>query len=323
MVKLLAVSGGGVKGIIPAVILTEIERRTGKRIANLFQHIAGTSTGAILALGLTVPSPSNYTEPKFTADELLNFYEMYGDKIFEVSTLSKLRILRPFLNPKFSEKNLEDILNTYFEDSMLSQVVTDVLITSYEIEKRIPFMFKSSKARKNRTYNFRVKDVARATSAAPTFFRPHLIKGMLQNDPSYALIDGGVYTNNPSMDLFVEGLNQYPEEQEFLLVSLGTGQMTKQIPYKKAKYYGLIGWGAEGRILNVMMDGQDKVVDYHLKNTFSDRRYFRFNPELTPGTEALDNASKDNINKLKDIAHNLIKTESQRIDELCNILLNN
>jgi patatin-like phospholipase/acyl hydrolase len=47
--KVLSIDGGGIRGLIPAVVLAEIERRTGRRIADLFDLIAGTSTGGILA----------------------------------------------------------------------------------------------------------------------------------------------------------------------------------------------------------------------------------------------------------------------------------
>ncbi len=58
VVKILAIDGGGIRGIIPATVLAEIERRTGARIADLFDLVAGTSTGGILALGLVKPDSS-------------------------------------------------------------------------------------------------------------------------------------------------------------------------------------------------------------------------------------------------------------------------
>lgn len=80
--NILSIDGGGIRGIIPAMILARIERRTGRRITEMFDLIAGTSTGAILALGLTVPQNRKGTRPKYGANQLVSFYEEDGRKVF-------------------------------------------------------------------------------------------------------------------------------------------------------------------------------------------------------------------------------------------------
>jgi len=71
--NILSIDGGGIRGIIPAIVLAEIERRTGSKIAGLFDLIAGTSTGGILALGLT--RPGNDGTPRYSASDLVTLYE--------------------------------------------------------------------------------------------------------------------------------------------------------------------------------------------------------------------------------------------------------
>ena len=83
VVRVLSIDGGGVRGIIPAIILAEIEKRTGKPIAGIFDLISGTSTGGILALGLTAPNENG--KPKFTASDLVEFYETRLNDIFNLS----------------------------------------------------------------------------------------------------------------------------------------------------------------------------------------------------------------------------------------------
>ncbi|MDF2691159.1 MAG: patatin [Gammaproteobacteria bacterium] len=78
----LSIDGGGIRGIIPAVVLCEIEKRTGKPISELFDYMGGTSTGGILALGLLTPEKEKPTLPKYKANDLLNFYEQRGAEIF-------------------------------------------------------------------------------------------------------------------------------------------------------------------------------------------------------------------------------------------------
>jgi uncharacterized protein len=72
---ILSIDGGGIRGIIPAMVLADIERRTGRRIAELFDLIAGTSTGGVLALGLSVPEEPTGTRPRFEASQLVTFYK--------------------------------------------------------------------------------------------------------------------------------------------------------------------------------------------------------------------------------------------------------
>src|SRR3712207_7174060 len=80
--KVLSIDGGGIRGMIPAKILAEIERRTGKRIFELFDLIAGTSTGGILALGLTKPNPQKPTEAHYSAEKLIDLYREEGEQVF-------------------------------------------------------------------------------------------------------------------------------------------------------------------------------------------------------------------------------------------------
>jgi patatin-like phospholipase/acyl hydrolase len=79
--KVLSIDGGGIRGIIPAIMLAEIEKRIGKQIFELFDLITGTSTGGILALGLTKPNPQNSQAPLYRARNLIELYRTHGKTI--------------------------------------------------------------------------------------------------------------------------------------------------------------------------------------------------------------------------------------------------
>ena len=88
--NILAIDGGGIRGVFPLKVISEIERITGKPIADSFDLIAGTSTGGIIALGLTTPADKIESEqndqsikhPKYSADQLLELYKTNGKYIF-------------------------------------------------------------------------------------------------------------------------------------------------------------------------------------------------------------------------------------------------
>ena len=319
LMKVLSIDGGGIRGIIPAMILTEIEKRTGKPIAELFDLIAGTSTGGILALGLTKPDPSG-TKPQYTAEDGIKLYETEGSRIFSRSIWHKIHSVWSVEEEKYPSDGIESVLNEYFGDARLKDARTEVLITSYEIERRIPFFFRSTRARDPQKpgYDFPMWQVARATSAAPTYFEPIKIETDDRSD-YYALIDGGVFANNPAMCAFAEAKIMYRDADEFLIVSLGTGELTRPLPYDEAKGWGLRQWAQP--IIGVIFDGVSDTVDYQLEQLLPATRYFRFQTRLNEGNDDLDDASRTNIRALKLQAEDIIRKKSQDLDNLCRQLV--
>jgi len=308
---ILSIDGGGIRGIIPAVVLKEIEDRTGKRIANLFKVIAGTSTGGLIALGLACPGDES---PRFTAQDLVELYERDGKDIFPQELFGRLRQLR---DEKYSADGLEKILEAKFGDTLLQDAVTGVIVPAYDIERRQPLFFRSQRAKeKPDTHDFLMRDVARATSAAPTYFEPLRLPAEGSRD-DYTLVDGGVFANNPGMCAFVDADAGRARADGTLVVSLGTGQLTRPLPYGEARNWGLAGWGR--RILDIVFDGVSDTVDYQLREILGDG-YYRFQTDLDKGQDELDDTSPANIKNLKDEAEQLLTKHGDDIDALCRTL---
>jgi predicted acylesterase/phospholipase RssA len=179
--RVLSIDGGGIRGIIPALVLAEVESRTGRRAAELFDLVAGTSTGGILACALTRADPQS-------AAELVELYRTEGPKIFRRSLGQRVRSAGGLLEEKHDDAALDDALSRYLGSRRLSDATTRVLVTAYDLQGRQPYFFKSW--REDRDGPLRV--VARATAAAPTYFEPVEYGGR-------SLIDGGVFATNPAM----------------------------------------------------------------------------------------------------------------------------
>jgi patatin-like phospholipase/acyl hydrolase len=333
--KVLSIDGGGIRGIIPAMVLARIEKLTGRPIAEMFDMIAGTSTGGILALGLTLPSDDG--KPRYAAKDLLELYEKDGSRIFPRSVLSRIPVLRRIsvshpirsvrgvAEEKYSSKGIEGVLQKYFAEARLKDALTRVFVTSYEIQLRQPFFFRSEKAKNEADYDFPMRQVARATSAAPTYFEPAKVEAEEDLVDYYALVDGGVFANNPAMCAYVEarkildaqGLG-LPAETELLMVSLGTGQLTDHLRYEKAKGWGLLEWARP--LIDVVFDGVSDTVDFQLKELLPRRdglrRYYRFQTELGDVSDALDNAEPENVRDLKLLARTVIDSEEESLSEL-------
>jgi hypothetical protein len=122
------------------------------------------------------------------------------------------------------------------------------------------------------------------------------------------------------MCAYVEARKTYPEESDFLVVSLGTGEPTREMPYEEVKGWGLALWAQP--ILNVVFDCVSDTVDYQLKEILSTeegdaRRYYRFQIELDPGMHDMDDASAPNIQSLKEKAKEIIDDNDAAMEALC------
>ena len=305
-IKVLAIDGGGIRGIIPAVILSELQNRLGRELWQTFDLIAGTSTGGIIALGLG--TTCNGGKP-YTPDQLLNLYLQNGSAIFKKSWLTPVR---QFLLPKYSPDGLQATLTRFFQATEFSTALTPLLISSYNLQEQKPFFFKSHLIAARPDYNWNVTDIARATSAAPTFFPPfHLVRG----PDDYALVDGGVFVNNPSMAAFVEARLLYPDSARVVVVSVGTGDRQDQIKFAQAKDWGLIGWAKQ--IVPVLMDSVSEAVDFEL-TTLPECTYYRLQvPDLPPAAGPMDNVAPDNLATLQTLTQNYLTANSALLDKIC------
>ena len=203
--NVLSVDGGGIRGLIPAMVLANLEERTGKRTAELFDLIAGTSTGGIIALALTVPGEDG--EPRWTANDLVDLYLTEGPRIFHHSIGRLLESGLGLLDEKYDARPLEDALKKYLGEAMISHAVTDVMVTSYDLEHRKPFFFKTDRAKVKPEHDWLMREAARATSAAPTYFEPEKLTA---DGEVFALCDGGVFANNPAMSGLRRGATPAP-----------------------------------------------------------------------------------------------------------------
>ncbi|HEY4377084.1 MAG TPA: patatin-like phospholipase family protein [Acidimicrobiales bacterium] len=312
--RVLAVDGGGIRGIIPAMVLAEIERRTGKPGSELFDLIAGTSTGGIIALGLVLPGPDG--RPVFTAEDGIRIYEEKGGVIFTAAHHKRMQTLGSLLHEKYPVTGLEEVLAEEFGSAMLSDALTPVLVTSYELGRRETFIFSSRAAKADAMADFPMRVAARATSAAPTFFEPALVEDA--GGHRHVFIDGAVFANNPAMCAFAEVEATHPGS-DLTMVSIGAGALTQGFDWDVVKTWGAAQWARP--ILNIVLDGASQVTDAQLAELLGPDRYFRFQLSLDKGDQELDNARPENIRHLKQQASAMIARNSARLDAVCELLV--
>lgn len=310
-VRVLSIDGGGIRGIIPTLVLAELERRTERPTAQLFDLIVGTSTGGILALGLAKPAPDGGGNPAYMARDLTQLYEREGTTIFS-PRFKALRSLWGLFRPKYSSRGLESVLDKYFDHTRLNEALTLVEIPAYEIEERKHFFFRST------VHTFRMRDVARAATAAPAYFSPVTlpIEPRFNAKGYVALIDGGVFANNPAPYALASAALVRPGSQDVLMVSLGSGAMPRAMPYEQAWSWGLLGWAAP----LVSMIFSDHGVEDAFHHVLPPGRYVRL--QTGPGgfRRDLDDASPENVQALKQAAEQLIQERAEELTRVAGLL---
>ncbi|HLG86308.1 MAG TPA: patatin-like phospholipase family protein [Alphaproteobacteria bacterium] len=336
-VRILAIDGGGIRGIIPARVLQEIERRTGKPANQLFDLISGTSTGGIICCGLL---------KGMSAKSLGDLYAQRGSEIFARSMWQRITNPQQLTGPKYQAAALDEILAETVGETWLGETTgPELLVPTYVIElpkpadsdgydmvtTRMPYFFKSWKARGSalsagdvrEELDFQLKSIARATSAAPTYFPPAQISN--RKGQTFGAVDGGVFANNPAMCALISAYKIFPEAKRYIVVSLGTGSLERDIPYSEAKDWGELQWLHP--ILSILMDGSADTICYECDELLGDD-HFRF--EITLGrdpndptavNEDFDDASVDNIRRLEARAQLLIKDAAPKLDKLSKLLV--
>lgn len=301
MKRILCLDGGGIRGILPARFIQALEDAAGKPAASMFDMLAGTSTGGIIAVGLLAG---------LSARTLGDFYMLRGPEIFPGGLLRKIRALEgPLYDASALEKALLDVLG----NAWLSETSgPELLVPAYCTSLPDNFFFKTWKARGTRlgqgdvqdALDFQLRDIARATSAAPLYFAPAEIKNMMGD--SYTMIDGGVFANNPAGCAMASAARLWPGEP-LLVVSVGTGDHKAPITMGDG---GAVDVAL--KIVDVFMDSGASLVDYQAQER-PGVTYMRYEIDLaTPVggdaqlvSTAMDDASAGNLALIELLARRL------------------
>jgi patatin-like phospholipase/acyl hydrolase len=333
--RILSLDGGGIRGIITAVILKEIEQKTGQKLQNYFHLIAGTSTGSILAAGIALG---------YTADQLLGIYKDQGKDIFPDKGLGDIlnrwnRIFEAGLDvPQYKNDGLKKVLQEKFtEEKVLKDLAPKlILITSYDAFNRKPLLI--CNWLKEWAY-LPIWEACISSASAPTFF-PSFKLNMDDpsnpgNDVEINAIDGGVFANNPTTCAIAQALklcdnhndlsivettdfSVLPNNRNELLESLsvlsvGTGKYTRRIEYEQSKDWGTLQWVAP--LIDVMFDGSNGINNQIVSCLIKKQNaYLRLQPKLDEGSDDIDDASHENIEKLINLADDYVKSPKIQVD---------
>lgn len=333
MKRILSIDGGGIRGIIPGMVLTYLEATLQKqsgnksaRIADYFDFVAGTSTGGILACVLLCPENPGSKRPKFTAEQAVNLYIENGDKIFyPLNSLTKFLANYGLRDERFKSKGFEEIMEKYFKKTKLSDLLKPCLIAAYETELRQTYFFGKHKAvnyPKSRDYY--LYDVCRATSAAPSYFEAARVTSI--GGVEHSFVDGGIFANNPSLCAYAEvrKAEDEPRAQDMFVFSIGTGSTKRSYDFESIR--NKLAAAMIPALIDMMMSGVSETTHFQLKKMFEavnrPHQYVRIEPEnLNNVNEDMDDASIKNMRDLQTLGDATAQQYREVIDKVADVLI--
>lgn len=241
---ILSLDGGGVKGVLPALWLSEIESRAKRPISHLFNMLAGTSTGAIVAAGLSAPKTvpkireeASY-QPRYSALDIVNIYREKSSTIF--NAIPGVSYVSSLVGSKYSASGRSSIFKTYFGQARLKQSLTELVIPAVSGDDfSVTHLFSRYASLKDSTKDSTLHDVLMATTAAPTFFPSYQIPTV------GSFVDGAIQANNPALSAYNEALKYIGTSQKrIFMLSMGAGTCIPD-PLEPDYFSGKLFWAGK------------------------------------------------------------------------------
>ncbi|UII54227.1 patatin-like phospholipase family protein [Cytobacillus spongiae] len=268
MKKMLCIDGGGIRGVLPIAILQAMEEDLQEPVGRLFDLIAGTSTGSIIAASASLDKDMK---------GLLKNYKLYGEKIF--IRQAKVGLFKSVYNDRY----LRRLLKKAFGDLSLMNMEKPLIIPAVDLTHGNPFIHRSNYGSfKDQDLSIRLWDAVLSSCSAPIYFPPNNIENQ------YLSIDGGLWANNPSLVCISEAVHYFNESlKDIQILSLGTGKQKIDFDMKSDKQWGLKQWmpfqlpslKVTPKLLDLALNLSSESVTYHCELLLQEN-YLRINEEL-------------------------------------------
>ncbi len=290
---ILALDGGGSRGIYAAQVLAEMEETLGVQVRECFNLISGTSTGAIIAGAAAVG---------IEMEKIVRLFERKSAQVFQ-----RRPFRWPLIRSKYGGEPLVRLVRSAVPDVSLREISTPLLIPSSDVSTGGVHVFKSRYVDElgepyDRDGDVQLSDAILASCAAPLFFDPMIVE-------NYLLVDGGLWANNPSIVALVEAVSKFGRSiDQVCILSIGTGQSTSF--FGRSKNWGfLTGWGHLKLVSYVF--GLQSQASTNISKLLLGERYIRLNPDI----EAWGLDDVDHLDTLKSLASKDFTYNSRQLRE--------
>ncbi|WP_088034065.1 CBASS cGAMP-activated phospholipase [Evansella clarkii] len=298
--RILCLDGGGIRGIFSAAILQEIEQECGKPVNEMFDMIAGTSTGSIIAASVVLNKGLNEVKEK---------YKTHGKVIF--TPQAKIGLFKTVYN----DKEMRKYFREQFGEVSLSEIKKPLLIPSVNISEGSPYVYRSN-YRKDVQEDLSVKvwDAVLSSCSAPVYFPPNNVQN------KYLTADGGLWANNPSLVCLTEAVHYFKEPMDQVrILSIGTGEQKINFEINSKKSWGIKEWlpfhlqsrRITPKLLDLAMHLSSEAVSEQCEKLMG-KNYLRLNADL--GKEVPFD-EMESIEELVELSKQVIKNKKREVLE--------
>lgn len=291
--RILSLDGGGYLGLATAAFLAELERHFGVTCHDQFDMFCGTSTGAIIALGLAAGK---------TANEIATLYEQFGPRVFW-NPVPGIRFTRTYIRglfvARYSNRALVAALNDAFGDLTLGELRSNnkfALVAAFCVTNGRPRVFKTNHAPDlTLDDHYFVRDIALASAAAPIYL-PLVHLTAPGSNVCEQFCDGGVFANHPALLGYSEAVSHLgldPTAVQIVSVSTPRGDHAERDSHRNLVQMslhsrGLLAWGAN--LPGIMIDSTAQIAHETLRRLTdwpprTHTRYVRIDLDKPAGLE--------------------------------------
>ena len=307
--NILAIKGGGARGIIVTRFLVEIEKITHRPICDLFDYIGGSSVGALIACGILIPDENG--NPKHTAEQMHEIFINDMVSAFSWTYSSWFSSVFGLIGPSYTNKGLLKITDDLCGDKKLGCLLKPIIFPAYDRIKHRAYYFDKEKDKDITLHN-----IIMSCTAAPIYFPSHSIEF---NDETYDMVDGGIVVNNTAELVYLQATSnmQYIDKSKILELNIGTGTFTNVSTHK----HGMLEWLP--MIVNTLMHASNENELFELSLSLPKDNYYIMDIPLDIKYYDIDNIKKETIEYYTNETEKWIDINKTVIKEFCFKLMAN
>ncbi len=308
--RILAIEGGGLDGLADLEVLKAIEQRSGKRIYELFDFIAGASTGAIISTLLLNPDASS-GQP-MTADEAIDAYEEFAGQVFSGPRYHTVLTGFGVFGPALTNRGRIDTAQRVFGTARFKDLLRPAMFPAYSQRTSGLKVFRNWDRTEANMYLW---PLITAVTSVPTVFPAVVLAG--DKDGDYFYGDPGLILNAPGDLAYIHARKHLPKVEEFIVVALGTTRdfsITEDIGIKG----GMLQWFTPA--YRLVYRGETTVSrgaleEHDAFDSSIDIRLTVLSPKVPADTSAF-NPSSDNISRIRQAGKDFVRDNKDEIDDL-------
>lgn len=313
-VRILAMNGGALYGLAELEVLKAIEERSGKRIHELFDFVAGSSTGAIIAALLF--SPSQNGDQPMTAAQALDGYQSFADDILSIPLYHKILTGHGLFGPAIPNDGRIQVFENTFGEMQFNDLLRPAMFPSFSQKENGLRVFRNWD---NVEGNLYLSSLVTAVTSAPVYFPAVTLSG--EHSSGAFLGDAAMILNAPGDIAYLHARTNLPKHQEFVVVSLGN-QLEQPISTVIAEGGGLLKWFFP--MMRMVMSGEATVSSHALERhadfeSSIEVKSFLLSPKRVAGVTGFD-PRQTSIDKIRASGQQFVEQNSDQIDKVLRAL---